>query len=93
MTKLSRSVLAQGGYGPFRRGTQRDDVGGEEGALHQLCRGVVAVGVVCAPVADGGEVDGVQRLGGVELAQTAVAVGTVVVVDAVGAVAALLYLG
>ena len=70
-----------------------DEVGDEVGALDKGRGGVGTVVVVGAAVAEGGEVEGVEGLFGVEGAETAVGVGTVVVVEAVGAVAGLLYLG
>lgn len=70
-----------------------DEVGDEVGALDEGRGGVGTVVVVGAAVAEGGEVEGVEGLFGVEGAETAVGVGTVVVVEAVGAVAGLLYLG
>ena len=72
---------------PHRLG-ERDEVGGEVGAFSQQGGAVLFVAIMCLAVAGGTKVYGIQCFGGVQLAQLAVCVGAVVVVDAVGAVAA-----
>ena len=69
-------------------------VGGEEGAFHQAYNGIAAFGIYDLGVGgDVLEVDGFEGQFGVQLAEVAVAVAAQIVVDAVGDVARLLYLG
>lgn len=70
-----------------------DEAGGEIGGFDQRRGGIGAIGVWRLAIADGAEVDSVESLAGVELARTAIVAQTVVVVDAIGAVGRLLYLG
>ena len=75
-------------------GVEVDQAGGEIGAVGER-DGLVALGLVaCVGVAaDGGEVDGVEGLVGVELAEVTVGIAATIVVEAVGAVGGLLYFG
>ena len=83
----------EGGEVLFHRFVESQQVGSEIGAFHYFRSGVFGVGVVGLHIAGLGKIEHLQRFGGVQLATVAFVVLAVPVVDSVGGVGCLLYLG